>query len=328
MANICIIGGSGFLGSRLISQLKNKHLVLNVDIAASQQHPECTVFGDVRERATFERHLAGKDIVVLLAAVHRDDIHPASQYYDVNVEGIRNVLAEMNTKNIQQLVFTSTVAVYGMNQPEPPKETSRPQPFNHYSKSKWEAEQAVRHWLFNRPDRSALILRPAVIFGEDNRGNVYELAKKICAGKFVMIGNGRNRKSMAYVGNVAAFIEHRLRHCISGEEVFNYADKPDFDMNTLVREIHLHRGHSPSTKRVPYAAGIFGGYCCDALSRLTGKNFPISAVRIRKFCSSTAINCEKLAATDFHAPFNLIEALHRTLNYEFAKSNLLRTAAK
>ena len=52
------------------------------------------------------------------------------------------------------------------------------------------------------------IIRPTVIFGEKNRGNVYNLLKQIASGKFLMIGKGQNRKSMAYVGNVVAFIKY------------------------------------------------------------------------------------------------------------------------
>lgn len=72
-----------------------------------------------------------------------------------------------------------------------------------------------------------------MVFGERNRGNVYNLLKQIASGKFVMVGKGNNIKSIAYIENVAAF----LVHCLSfpnGYHLFNYADNPDLDMNTLV----------------------------------------------------------------------------------------------
>lgn len=72
-----------------------------------------------------------------------------------------------------------------------------------------------------------------MVFGEQNRGNVYNLLRQIASGKFIMIGSGQNRKSMAYVENVAAFIEHALGFG-PGVHIYNYIDKPDFDMNTLV----------------------------------------------------------------------------------------------
>ena len=70
------------------------------------------------------------------------------------------------------------------------------------------AEKVIKEWYENEPDnKSVTILRLTVIFGERNRGNVYNLLKQISSGKFIMIGKGENKKSMAYVGNIAALIK-------------------------------------------------------------------------------------------------------------------------
>lgn len=315
--NICTLGGSGFVGTRLISILAKTHSVLNLDKASSAAHPGLTQIADVREPKSFASDLVGQDAVVLLAAEHRDDVTPTSLYYDVNVQGMRNVLNAMDAAGVKQIVFTSSVAIYGMNHPQPPKETSNEAPFNHYGKSKWEAEQVLQQWIEKGNGRSALIVRPTVIFGEGNRGNVYNLLKQIYTGKFLMIGNGRNRKSMAYVGNIVAFIKHKLEVGFSGVEIYNYVDTPDFDMNTLVSEIYRHKGQSAPKLRIPYPIGILGGYCFDLLARVTGKKLPISSIRVQKFCSSTEINSEKLDRCDFVRPFDFKESLQRTLSSEF-----------
>jgi nucleoside-diphosphate-sugar epimerase len=315
--NICTLGGSGFVGTRLISILAETHSVLNLDKASSEAHPDATQIADVRDLESFASKLFGQDAVVLLAAEHRDDVTPTSLYYDVNVEGMRNVLEAMDAAKVKQIVFTSSVAIYGMNQPNPPKETSKEAPFNHYGKSKWEAEQVLQQWIEKGNGRSALIVRPTVIFGEGNRGNVYNLLKQIYTGKFLMIGNGRNRKSMAYVGNIVAFIKHKLEVGFSGVEIYNYVDTPDFDMNTLVSEIYRHKGCSAPKFRIPYPIGVIGGYCFDLLAKLTGKKLPISSIRVRKFCSSTEINSEKLDQSNFVRPFDFKESLQRTLTSEF-----------
>ena len=317
MKNICIIGGSGFVGERLITLLKEGYVVLNLDKAQSEAHAQLTQFADVCAPDTFAAKLAGQDAVVLLAAEHRDDVSPTSLYYNVNVQGMRNVLGAMDAAGVKQIVFTSSVAIYGMNQTEPPKETSQEAPFNHYGKSKWEAEQVLHEWIEKGEGRSALVIRPTVIFGEGNRGNVYNLLKQIYTGKFLMIGNGKNRKSMAYVGNVVAFIEHRLETGFSGLEVFNYVDKPDFDMNTLVSEIYLHKGQAVPKLRIPYIVGLLGGYCFDLLAKVIGKPLPISWIRVKKFCASTEINSDKLDNSSFRRPTYFREGLQRTLTSEF-----------
>jgi nucleoside-diphosphate-sugar epimerase len=96
------------------------------------------------------------------------------------------------------------------------------------------AEDVYRQWREKDPEnRSLIIVRPTVVFGEGNRGNVYNLLNQINSGAFAMIGNGKNKKSMAYVENLAAF----LVKCIESDEkyaVYNYVDTPDFTMNELV----------------------------------------------------------------------------------------------
>lgn len=315
--NICIIGGSGFVGTRLISLLQDGNTVLNLDKASSASHGALSQMADVREPESFTAQLAGQDAVILLAAEHRDDVSPTSLYYDVNVDGMRNVLQAMDTQGVKNIVFTSSVAIYGMNQASPPNENSVEAPFNHYGKSKWQAEQVLQGWIAKGEGRNALVIRPTVIFGEENRGNVFNLLKQIYSGKFLMIGNGRNRKSMAYVGNIVAFIRYKLEQGFSGVEIFNYVDKPDFDMNTLVSEIYRHKGQSAPKLRIPYPFGIFGGYCFDLLAKVIGKKFPISSIRVKKFCSSTEINADKINTSGFVRPVDFKDGLQQTLTSEF-----------
>ena len=107
--------------------------------------------------------------MILLAAEHRDDVTPISKYYDVNVKGMQNTLAAMEANGVKRIVFTSSVAVYGLNKKNPDEEHPK-DPFNHYGKSKWLAEMELEKWYRTHPDWNINILRPTVIFGERNRG--------------------------------------------------------------------------------------------------------------------------------------------------------------
>ena len=216
---VLIIGGSGFVGTRIIELLRKEHQVLNLDKNNSHFYPEITVIQDIRDTNTLTNKFEHQDAVILLAAEHRDDVSPTSLYYDVNVSGTKNVLNVMSEKGINNIIFTSSVAIYGLNKPNP-DENFPPDPFNHYGKSKWQAEEALRDWYEESPDkRSLTIIRPTVIFGERNRGNVYNLLKQIATGRFLMVGNGKNKKSMAYVGNVASFVEYQLNNNKPGIQV-------------------------------------------------------------------------------------------------------------
>ncbi|HDR7025889.1 TPA: NAD-dependent epimerase/dehydratase family protein [Escherichia coli] len=317
---ICLIGASGFVGTRLIELIKNKFVVRNLDKSPSHFFQELTEISDVRRQEELDSGLVGFDTVVLLAAEHRDDVTPTSLYYDVNVEGTRNVLAAMDKNGVTNIIFTSSVAIYGLNKTNP-NEGHPEDPFNHYGKSKWQAEEILREWFAKDPlNRSLTIIRPTVIFGERNRGNVYNLLKQIASGKFAMVGKGSNKKSMAYIGNVVAFIEYKLENMHAGYEVFNYVDKSDLSMNQLVAEVESSLGKRIPSIHLPYFVGMFGGYCFDLLSKITGKKFSISSVRVKKFCATTQFDATKVHCSGFIAPFSLSEGLDRTLKYEFIHS--------
>ena len=208
------------------------------------------------------------------------------------------------------------MAVYGLNKSNP-DENSQPNPFNHYGKSKLLAEEVIKKWYnSNREKKSITIVRPTVIFGERNRGNVFNLLNQISSGKFIMIGNGNNKKSMAYIGNVVEFIKFKLLNSEMGYDVFNYADKPDYNMNQLVERIEKKLNINILKFKLPYWLGMLGGYIFDILSKILFKNFTISSVRVKKFCATTQFDATKVHAI-FDAPHNLNEGLDKTLEHEF-----------
>ena len=315
---IYIIGGSGFVGSFLIKELLKNHNITNLDKNESPYLDDITINGVVRNLDSLKINPKTK-CVILLAAEHRDDVRPTSLYYDVNVQGTKNVLKAMDKAGVKNLIFTSSVAIYGLNKINP-DENHPDDPFNHYGKSKWDAELAIRNWYDSAPlDKSVTILRPTVIFGEKNRGNVYNLFKQIASGKFVMIGKGNNKKSMAYVRNVVAFINNRIEINEMGYNVFNYADKPDFTMLELIRIIQYKLNLQSTKKRIPYWLGLMGGYFFDLLSFIIKKKLNISSVRVKKFCATTQFNSEKVQNI-FIPPYSLENGINNTLEYEFLNS--------
>lgn len=313
-----MIGASGFVGTRLIDLLKtdNNYELKNVDLLPSHFFNDVTVIGDVRKQEDMDKELSGADVVVLLAAQHRDDVSPVSLYYDTNVGGMEVTLKAMEKNGAKRLIFFSSVAVYGLNK-ENPSEDHPKDPFNHYGKSKWQAEQVLQEWHSSHSDWNINIIRPTVIFGERNRGNVYNLLSQISSGRFLMVGKGTNKKSMAYVGNVVAFVKFLIEEKKSGYNVYNYIDKPDFDMNELIALVEkVLNKHIPSI-HFPYWMGMMGGYCFDVLAKILGRKLAISSVRVKKFCATTEFDSSKMHSTGFKPPYTLAEGLSRTLEFEF-----------
>ncbi len=312
---ISIIGGSGFVGSFLIKELIPKYSVTNLDKNNSPFFQNISTKCDVRDINTID-FKKGTSTVVLLAAEHRDDVKPSSLYYDVNVKGTKNVLKKMDKIGIKNLVFTSSVAIYGLNKANP-NENHQKDPFNHYGKSKWQAELIIRSWFDSDPiNKSVTIIRPTVIFGERNRGNVHNLFKQIVSENFIMIGDGKNKKSMTYVGNVVGFIKDRIVNVKTGYNIFNYADKPDFSMQELVNLIENKLNLNLIQKKIPYWIGMLGGYGFDLLAYLLKRKLAISSVRVKKFCATTQF-CSEKVHNIYDPPYTLEEGISKTLDHEF-----------
>ena len=260
MAVIAILGGAGFIGGRLKAiLLKGGHDLRMVDVVPSRGGDVTEHQADVTDREALAGALDGSEVVYDLAAVHRDDVRPVSLYEKVNVTGAVNVCRVCRELGIAKIIFTSSVAVYGIATRNT-SEDQEPVPVNAYGRSKLRAERVYREWQAEAPEsRSLVIVRPTVVFGEGNRGNVYQLLHQIMARRFVMVGSGRNGKSMAYVGNVSAFLVHVLG-LGAGTHLFNYADGPDLSMEELVQTILLALGRRPVIgTRIPYAIGYLGG---------------------------------------------------------------------
>jgi nucleoside-diphosphate-sugar epimerase len=312
---ILVIGGSGFIGSELLMRLE-KGSFLNLDKEESQFFQEETIIGDIRDIESLEESIQKASTVVLLAAEHRDDVEPIQLYYDVNVKGTKNVLNLMTKYDVRNLVFTSSVAVYGLDQVNS-NERSSINPFNDYGKSKYQAEQVISNWYEEDTDtRKVTIIRPTVVFGERNRGNVYNLINQISKGKFIRVGKGLNKKSIAYVGNIVEFIKLKIVNPAFGYEVFNYSDKPDLPTKDLIDIIEKELKVKLPKVTIPYFIGLVLGWSFDVLAFLLRRKLPISSIRVKKFCASTIIDSNK-ALEEFKPKISLEEGLKRTIDFDF-----------
>ena len=125
---------------------------------------------------------------------------------------------------------------------------------------------------------------------------------------------------MMGVKNVASFFQYSTSFG-NGIHIYNYIDKPDFDMNTLVSEARKTLFSKNNVGlRLPAFLGMAIGYFADVVAKLTGKTLPVSSIRVKKFMGTTQF-ASAVSETGFVAPVSLEEGLTKTLNYEFLEDN-------
>ena len=93
MQTINVVGGSGFIGSRLVRRLSSREdlIVQITDKVQSKSHPDLVKLGDVRLVEQLRQSISAGSVIVNLAAEHRDNVRPLSLYNEVNVGGAKNI---------------------------------------------------------------------------------------------------------------------------------------------------------------------------------------------------------------------------------------------
>ena len=110
------------------------------------------------------------------------------EYDFVNIQGAKNLCEIAREKRIKTIIFLSSVAIYGFADPNTDEDGS-PNYFNDYGRTKHLAEKEYIKWYRESPnERNLIIIRPTVIFGEGNRGNVYNLIEQIAKKRFIDLG--------------------------------------------------------------------------------------------------------------------------------------------
>ncbi len=318
---ILVTGSSGFIGSHLTTQLAQQgHELTGLDLVepAEDYGVHRCLQGDVRNIDSARMALEGVDAVIHLAATHFDFGHSPQEYFENNESGMRVLLEGMREANVNALVFTSTIAVYG-DRFEYSSEQTPAAPTSPYGESKLAAEKLIRQWQEEQPDRKAMVLRPCAVFGERNVTNMNNLIKQIDSGFFFLFGDGENIKAIAYVGNLIEAIRLLLDRAKGGFHVYNYSDQPELTVNQIVGIIYNALGKKGSPLHMPLWLGVAMAKPFDLFTAVTGKNVPVNTARVKKLAIPTLIDSTKIREFGLEQPYSSEEGLRRMVAHHIEK---------
>lgn len=301
-------GASGFIGSHFHEVLDN-HLITNLDLEKPRFNNSANfVKGDIRIYDDIDDIMSkgNFDILIHLAAQHKDFGIQRQEYFDTNQHGTKKLCDACTKYGIKKIVFYSSVAVYGANV-TPSNEKDEPTPNMPYGESKWAGEKVLQKWASEDPNREVLIIRPAVVYGERNVANMFRLIEQIKAGRYFHIGKGDNVKSIVYVKNLVQATLWLIDRMKPGISTYNYADSPQLTSREIANIISDSLNKSPIN--LPYWLVYLMGIPFDIVIKLTGKDFPISTNRIKKFCTETYHKADKISNEGFIPKFSNIEGL-------------------
>jgi len=321
--NYVVFGGSGFIGTHLMRMLTRDctqpgDRIWCLDIVMPGE--EGVVPGIVERiegvdyvRCDVRKPIGLKgyeptpdDIVFNLAAVHRTPGHADYEYFETNIEGARNVLAFCEEHGIKRVLFTSSIAPYGVSE-ELKREDSLPQPNTPYGISKLIAEEMHRAWQKAGEGRHLVVLRPGVVYGKGEHGNFTRLYKGLKGCYFAYTGRKDTVKACVYVKNLVAFMRYRIiENAGPASELWNCTLEPAPTIERIVETMLV------ATDMKRYVPIIPGGLLMETariLGPLGGKRVGIHPDRVRKLMVSTNICGEKVMQSGFEWPYTFEESI-------------------
>jgi GlcNAc-P-P-Und epimerase len=310
-SKILITGASGFIGSHFHNALDHSRIV-NLDLLKPTLPHTSTFFqGDIRMAEDVRKSIQGQNIqtIISLAAKHHDFGIGHDEYFDTNEDGTKVVCDVASEFGINEIVFYSSVAVYGMRETATTEKTT-PAPDAPYGKSKLAGEKVLERWAAENPERKVLIIRPTVVFGPYNMANMFNLIRQIDSGLYFHLGKADNIKSIAYVENLVQatlFLKDRLT---PGVTIYNYADEPQLTTRRISETIAEALGKKIRIT-IPRGLGIAVGLPFDLLIKITGKNLPISSARIRKLGTQTLHSAATLFTKGFTPRYTTVDGLKK-----------------
>lgn len=272
---ILITGVHGFVGSNLVQALSREHEIFGLDIIAPQKDGVKFTFG--------WEHLDGKEIPDVDAIIHlagkahdTKNQSAAETYFKVNTELTKKIYDYFLKSSAKKFIFFSSVkAAADRVEGEFVNENVVPKPVGPYGESKIKAEEYIRSLPPSSIDKNVYILRPCMIHGPGNKGNLNLLYGVVKKGIPWPLGAFENKRTFTSIDNLCYIIEGLLTKDVESG-VYNINDDEAVSTNELIEIICEAMGKKAHIWRIPRCF-------MEAFAKLGGLlHLPLNPERLQK----------------------------------------------
>ena len=287
---IFLTGSSGFVGTSFLKYFKNE--VLKV----SSRNNESNV-----EDAKIIIHLAGK-------AHDLKNTSTPDEYYQVNTELTKKVFDAFLASNAKVFITLSSVKALADEVDGELTEDHIPNPITHYGKSKLLAEQYILSKELPEGKR-VYILRPCMIHGPGNKGNLNLLYKLVSKGIAWPLGTFDNNRSFCSIDNLLFIIKELIDREDIPSGIYNVADDEPLSTNKLISLIADSKSKKPSIWNISKGLIELMAKIGDFLK------LPLNTERLQKLTESYVVSNKKIKeAIGKPLPVSSREGLLKTFN--------------
>lgn len=299
--NILITGIHGFVGSNLVIALKDYHALYGLDIIAPEKEGVIKTFcwKDIETTSFPMQNLPRFDAIIHLAGKAHDTKNQsvAQVYFDINTgltKKIFDFFLESSTKKF--IFFSSVKAAADSVAGDMLTEEVIPTPIGPYGESKIAAENYILGKLKNKNEKievynekQVYILRPCMIHGPGNKGNLNLLYNVVKKGIPWPLGDFENRRSFTSIGNLCYVVEGLLtKNVASG--IYHIGDDEALSTNELIALMCEVLGRKPHIWKMN--KGMMER--CAELGTLL--HLPLNTERLRKLTENYVVSNAKIKA--------------------------------
>ncbi len=312
-----VTGATGFIGSAVLRKLLEAGATVRALVRPESDRrnieglPVETVEGDLGDRASLERAVKGCAALYHAAADYRLWVRKPDELYKTNVEGTRNMMSAAGEAGVKRVVYTSSVAVLGLNADGSPADEDTPATVDdmigHYKRSKFLAEKEVRR-MVAEDGLSAVIVNPSSPVGprDIKPTPTGRMVVEAAAGRMpAYVDTGLNLVHVDDVaeGHLLAFERGRV-----GERYILGAE--NLALRDILTEIAALTGRRPPRVRLPHNLVLPVAVIAEGWARISGGGEPMVTVDgVRLARTKMYFSCEKAMRELGYAPRPAAEAL-------------------
>lgn len=320
---VLVTGATGFTGTHLVERLLDQgHRVVGLDtqegLAAGHLRERGAELhlGSVADDELVDRLARGTQRIYHLAAAFRKVNLPKSAYWDVNVNGTRNVCESAQRNGVERVLYCSTCGVHG-NVARPPGDESAPiAPADYYQYTKWEGERVCDEFL--KQGLWVSIVRPAAIYGPGDPERFLMLYRRAASGRFVMLGKGATLYHPLYVSNLIDAMELAIETDAARGNAYLIADEEAVSIKDLVDQVGRSLNVAVRFVHVPFWPVYAASVACELVYKPLPWEPPLFPRRVDWFRQNRSFDISKARRDLGYAPrVDLTQGLARTAHWYF-----------
>ena len=318
--NCLITGATGALGPSVVAAFETEGYRVSILCRKEPEHGLFSqgvrvILGDILELDKVSEAVKGQDVIVHLASLLHKRKPTAAEQNEiklVNVSGTENLVLASQRENVSRFLLASTIAVYGYGQKICLRETSATHPETIYGTTKIEAENIVLNAKRSDGSPLATVLRLSAVYGPRVKGNYQTLLHGLARGRFVPVGDGKNRRTLVHTDDVARAF------CVVAEienaagNIYNVTDGEHHELQKIIEAMcqALGRGTPRVALPVPPIRGVLS--TADFLVSLTGKRLDLSGM-LEKYLEEVVVEGKKIQEIGFEPRIKLREGWAETV---------------